>query len=96
MNVVQFTFELLTHYLWVVQTVDRLNSIHAVTKQEQKLMRHDERDIYAFLVKDLLEVSPVWVVPLDVTQVVSSPHFEDLFRDTLVDQPESFVDQFVI
>ena len=79
-----------------MQFADRLNSIHAVTKQEQKLMRHDERDVYAFLVKDLLEVPPVWVVPLDVTQVVSSPHFEDLFRDTLVDQPESFVDQFVI
>ena len=79
-----------------MQFADRLNSIHAVTKQEQKLMRHDEWDVYAFLVKDLLEVPPVWVVPLDVTQVVSSPHFEDLFRDALVDQPQSFVDQLVV
>ena len=79
-----------------MQFVDRLDPVHAVTKEEQKFMGHYERDVYAFLIEDFLKVPSVRVVPLDGTQVVGSPHLQDLFGDALVDKPQSFMNQFVV
>jgi hypothetical protein len=44
--------------------VDRINAVHAIAEQKQKLMGHQERDINTFLIKYFLKIPSIWVVPI--------------------------------